>query len=95
MIRAVTWNVRGLGNPHKARHVLAYLDRHQIEIALLQETHYSPMGTSSFGRKWGTLRFFSSYSMYSIGVVALIKRSVHFMLVKHISDFLGSMVAVA
>lgn len=34
----LTWNVRGLGDQRKCRHILAYLDRHNIHCALLQET---------------------------------------------------------
>lgn len=38
-LRALTWNIRGLNDHRKVHKVLHYLKRHNIDLALLQETH--------------------------------------------------------
>ena len=93
--RCLNWNIRGVTNGQKARQVLAYLDRHNIDIVFLQETH-CPLGTTpSFGIRWATQRFFASYSTYTRGVAILIRKSVSFQLIKCVSNPLGRMLMVA
>ena len=38
----LTWNVRGLNGHRKAHKVMFYLQQHNIDIAVLQETHLTP-----------------------------------------------------
>lgn len=34
-----SWNVRGVNHPIKRKKILTFLEREQVKIALLQETH--------------------------------------------------------
>lgn len=76
-VQILIWNVKGLGDPRKRHQVLAYLDRHQIHIAMLQETHINPKQNNTFANKWADYRIFSSYSSYSRGTAILIKKTFH------------------
>ncbi|KAJ1192454.1 hypothetical protein NDU88_001761 [Pleurodeles waltl] len=38
-VSCLTWNVRGLNDQRKVRHVSAYIQKHRIDVCLLQETH--------------------------------------------------------
>lgn len=39
LIKVITYNVNGLGNPIKRSKIMAKLKREEVEVALLQETH--------------------------------------------------------
>lgn len=88
-LQIVTWNVRGLGDPRKRRQLLAYLDRHQIHIALLQETHINPLHLTAFATKWADHRLFLSYFSYARGTAILIKKQTPFALAGTLLDHNG------
>ena len=58
----LTWNIWRINNPKKGKQILAFLDRHRIDVALLQETHFLPQGPSTYALRWGSRRYFASYS---------------------------------
>ena len=39
VLNILSWNVWGLNDPQKICLVIAYLNRHSIDIGFLQETH--------------------------------------------------------
>lgn len=49
-LKTLTWNIRGLNDHRKLRKVFGYLNRHNIDLALLQETHL-PIGSQILRRK--------------------------------------------
>ncbi|KAJ1155701.1 hypothetical protein NDU88_008430 [Pleurodeles waltl] len=65
----------GLGDPRKRRHILAYLERHRIHIALLQETHFTPGRRVTFADRWSSYSQHATYSSYSRGTSTLIRRN--------------------
>lgn len=79
-LNIITWNVRGLRDPRKRRQILSYLDRHQVHVAMLQETHFNPRRNITFACKWAAHRIFSSFSSYARGVAILVKRGTPFTL---------------
>lgn len=70
----VTWNVQGLNNPKKTRQVLAYLDRHNVQVALLQETHLNKHAADKVASRWAGVKLVSSYFSYARGVMILVKK---------------------
>ena len=74
----VTWNVRGMAAPSKRRRVLAYLKRHGVQIAFLQETHMSPEGIKSLCRTWPGQVFGTNVSTFARGVLIWLARGVPF-----------------
>lgn len=82
----VTWNVRGLGDPRKQRHILSYLTRHNVHCAMLQETHLPPATRPTFANRWATIREFSSYSSYARGTVILFNRRIPYTALGTYSD---------
>lgn len=85
----MTWNVRGLNNPQKIRNVFAYLDRHKVDVACIQETHLTQSSEDRVGTRWASFRKASSYSTYARGVLILIKRGIPFTLLISITDDQG------
>lgn len=77
-IKLLTWNVRGLNTPRKIRQVFASLDRLEVQIALLLETHLTKSSAEKIGVRWAATRVASSYSTYSRGVLILVKKGVPF-----------------
>ncbi|KAJ1186431.1 hypothetical protein NDU88_003212 [Pleurodeles waltl] len=71
----ITWNARGLNDARKTHKVVAYLQRHGVDLALRQETHLaqgSPMLTPR--RMQGNI-LASGYTSHSRGVLIWASRS--------------------
>lgn len=85
----LTWNIRGLHNPQKISKTLAYLDRHNVDIACLQETHLPHNTDNKEGFRWAGFRISSSYSAYARGVLIIIKRNVPFTPTSTLTDDQG------
>lgn len=81
--------MRGLNTPKKIRQVLADLDRHNISVALIQETHLTPRTAGSIGARWAGYWLASAYSSYSRGVLTLIKRGLPFAEISKFADANG------
>lgn len=88
----LSWNVRGLHNPQKIRKVVAYLDRHKIDVACLQEKHFSDLRAQHIGTRWASLRLTSSYSSYARGVLIWVKSTIPFTHLKSVWDDQGRFV---
>lgn len=59
---------------------MQYLNRHGIDVALLQETHLPRSDTTTFASSWGTNRYFANYSTYARGTAILIHKRLPFSL---------------
>lgn len=88
-LNLLTWNVRGFKNPQKIRHLLAYLDRHKVDIALLQETHLDPRTQCRVGTRWAETIISAPYSTYARGVLILIKKGTQFQVTETVIDKAG------
>lgn len=86
LLKCVTWNVRGLNDRRKARLVQAYLQRHEVDICMLQETHLiHPAHKLLKSGRWGEI-YDAGNSKYSRGVAVLIRKGLHWQMSKVTKD---------
>lgn len=78
IVRLISWNVRGLGDPMKRYAVFNFLQAFQPAIICLQETHLEIDTLSTLKRSWIGHSFHSTHSGYSRGVSVLIHRNIVF-----------------
>lgn len=76
-LRYLTWNTNGINELSKHKKVLNFLENHNIDIALLQETHLTDAEHAKLTRQWQGQTFYSSFTSQSRGVAILIGRNVH------------------
>lgn len=88
-MKFLTWNVCGLNSPKKICSVMTYLDRLDVEVAFLQETHLTKLSESNVGMRWAGVRVASSYSSYSRGVMILVKKGIPFTVLRSETDEQG------
>lgn len=74
----VTWNVNGLNQRLKRKKVILCLRKHNIGIALLQETHLTDSEHQNLEKQCPGQVFFSSFTSQSRGVVILIDKNIPF-----------------
>ena len=79
-LTCVSWNVRGINSPIKRKKLLTYLKRQKVDIAFIQESHFSDAEHLKLHRDWVGKVFFSSYSSKARGVVLLINKHLNFKL---------------
>ena len=85
-LRLLTQNNRDLNDPRKMRQVLVYLNRHNVQVTLLQETHLKPHKNNRFARTRAAHQSFSSYSGYVHGTAILIRKGIPHRLLEEIND---------
>lgn len=94
LIKVITYNVNGLGNPIKRSKIMAKLKREEIDVALLQETHLSNLEHEKLVR-WRFNQYSSSYRQGSKrGVVILISKKLNFECIYEKKDLDGRFVLV-
>lgn len=94
-INLISWNVKSLNHPVKRKKVLTHLNKLNVNIAFLQETH---LRASDHHRLlqggWIGQTFHSNFSNKSRGTAILIHKNVPFITSKIISDPSGRFVIV-
>lgn len=75
-LKYFTWNTNGINDLSKRRRVLNFLRNHNIDIALLQETHLTDAEHARLARQWQGQTFYSSFTSQSRGVATLIGKNV-------------------
>ncbi len=93
-LKICTWNVNGIHTPIKQRKVLNYLQREQVHVALLQETHLDAKEHAKLQQGVFSNVFTSSFSSWSRGVAILIRKNLPFKFVDCIQDTGGRYVIV-
>lgn len=94
LIKVITYNVNGLGNPIKRSKIMAKLKREEIDVALLQETHLSNLEHEKLVR-WRFNQYSSSYRQgWKRGVVILISKKLNFECIYEKKDLDGRFVLV-
>lgn len=88
ILKVVTWNINGSHNPVKHRRCLAYLKGKNVDVAFLQETHFTELETM-WKRDWVGNIVHSSYSRKRNGVVILFKKHLNIDLLKLCKDHQG------
>ncbi|XP_063819120.1 NACHT, LRR and PYD domains-containing protein 3-like [Pseudophryne corroboree] len=71
-----SWNVGGFNSPAKRRRILFYLNKQNIDIAFLQESHLVPEEVAKLNILNWSMIVFSSYNTKARGVVILLKRHI-------------------
>lgn len=74
---------------------MQYLNRHKVDIALLQETHLPRSDVTTFATSWGQHRYFANYSSYARGTAILIHKRLPFHLRYLCNDPAGRYMIVA
>lgn len=90
----MSWNINGSGNPVKRRKVLSYLKTNKADIVFIQETHLNEGESEKFKTGWVRHIFYSSLSSSRNGVMILVNRNIHFVLLKEVKDTEGRMICV-
>ena len=85
----MSWNINGSGNPVKRRKVLSYLKTNKADIVFIQETHLNEGESEKFKIGWVRHIFYSSLSSSRNGVMILVNRNIHFVLLKEVKDTEG------
>lgn len=96
----VTWNIRGLKNPHKKlQNMLNILRRFESDIVFIQETHIGMKDKilkniveDESGMKWKV--YFTVHSSRSKGVAILIRNNLQFEYICHDEDCSGGYVVL-
>ena len=78
-----SFNVRGLGQNTKRRQIFYFLEKHNYDICLLQETHSKIEVESLWTRESKQHIFFSGRSSTSGDVCTLVKQSLKFKFIYH------------
>ncbi|KAJ1197559.1 hypothetical protein NDU88_001416 [Pleurodeles waltl] len=73
-VSCLTWNVRGLNDQRKVRHVSAYIQRHRIDVCLLQETHLEAQTMKRLRAGWIGVCHGAVFSRYARGVAILLRK---------------------
>ena len=81
-------NCGGLANGWKRREIFKWL-REKVDIALLQDTHWTPELNSSIMGEWGFKAYFSSHKSNARGVAILRNNSFEFNILDTKTDIYG------
>ena len=74
----LSWNTGGLNIPHKRISTLDFLQRRNIDIALLQEVHLLSKDINSLANKYYTVLASSLADIKTKGVAIMVKRSLKY-----------------
>lgn len=94
LVKVVSWNINGCGNPVKRKKVLSYLKLQHTDIAFIQETHLKDEEAKKFKRDWVGQVFFSSFSTKKNGVLILVHKLLNFSLVREFTDTNGRVICL-
>uniref|UniRef100_A0A3P8RWJ4 Reverse transcriptase domain-containing protein n=1 Tax=Amphiprion percula TaxID=161767 RepID=A0A3P8RWJ4_AMPPE len=86
-INIVSWNINGCSTPIKRKKILNYLKSHDTDVAYIQETHFENENEAvKLKRDWVGKIFHNSVSSKSRGVMILIHKKLHFVLLQQFKD---------
>ena len=84
--RCLTLNVKGINHCIKRKRIINYLKQHQIDMALLQETHLNDTEHTNLRQGGYNQVFFSSFTTRARGVAILINKTIPFRLLSTYKD---------
>ena len=82
-IKVCTFNVNGLGEYRKRRHVFEYLKHNKYGICFLQELHCKNTTIDTWEKEWGGKAFFSGNSLNSTGIGILFDSNITFTVLEY------------
>ena len=92
--KVITWNVRGMHTPTRRYAIYAYLKRHAIQIAMLQETHLTLEENKKLRNRWRGQLWATKYSAYARGAAVWVRAGVPFVALDEQIDQEGRFVMV-
>lgn len=93
-LTCMSWNILGLNDFRKARLVQTYLNRKNVDICLMEETHLTNASISKLkSNTWGHI-YSANYSNYSRGVATLIKKGTPLSPIQVVTDPEGRYIMV-
>lgn len=75
MITVASWNVNGLNGPVKCSACLDFMKRHEIQVALIQESHLTSQDCHCFANKYYYTAAAASLNSKSCGALVVLKRN--------------------
>lgn len=86
-VNVVSWNINGCSTPIKRKKILNYLKSHGTDVAYIQESHFENENEAlKLKRDWVGKIFHNSVSSKSRGVMILIHKKLHFVLLQQFKD---------
>ena len=93
-IYIVTMNCRGLAEGPKRRELFKWLREKKVDIALLQDTHWTPQLSNYITSEWGYRAYFASYKSNARGVAILLNNTFEFEVKDTKSDIYGNYIFI-
>ena len=75
-LKVLTFNVNGLSAKNKRTQVFRYLRNQEIDIACIQETHFTKNKRKIFRNEWNAQIYFSDWRSNARGVAILFSRKI-------------------
>ena len=94
MVKFISWNINGCGNPVKRKKILTYLKHKQVDIVFVQESHLMDEEALKFKRDWVGQVFFSSFNSKQNGVLILVNKRLSFVMLGETKDTCGRIICV-
>ena len=94
MVKFISWNINGCGNPAKRKKILTYLKHKQADIVFVQESHLKDEEALKFKRGWVGQVFSSSFNSKQNGVIILINKRLSFVMLGETKDEAGRIICV-
>lgn len=73
-LQLMTWSIWGLNDNRKVRKITAYLKRHKVDIAVLQETHLQPDSSVAVQCRMQSQCYAADYTSHARGVLLWVDR---------------------
>ena len=89
-IYILSMNCRGLAEGLKRREVFKWLREKKVDIALLQDTHWTPKLSNYITAEWGYRAYFASYKSNARGVAILLNNTFEFEVKETKADINGN-----
>lgn len=93
-INFISWNVKGLNHPVKRKRVMSHLQKLNVGIAFLQESHLRPSDHFRMRRGWVGQLFHSTFTAKARGAAILIHKSIPLIVSEVMADPRGRFVVV-
>lgn len=82
-LKLCTFNVRGIADVKKRRHIFNWFRESDFNIILLQEIHCNKQDHRKWAKEWGYEAYFSGNSSNSKGICILLKDNIDISVKRH------------
>jgi exonuclease III len=92
-VNIISWNINGCGNQEEET-IVTYLKSKQADVVFIQESHLTDTEALKFRVDWVAEVYHSSFNSKQNGVIIMINKIVHFVILKQHSDKFGRLSAL-